>query len=143
MNKLIDLDDCLAKGLIKKSVASKEQALASITKAKTLLAEARGELEDERFNAAVIVGYLALLNSSRAILFRDGYRERSHACIARYLEAKYRDKIPKDYIDLLDHFRETRHEVQYEADYFAEAEGAKQIIEFAEKFIELIEGLLR
>ncbi len=143
MNGLIDLGECFEKGLIRKTVASNEQASASLKKARVMLEEARGDFEDERFNSTIVVAYLALLNASRAVLFRDGYRERSHACVARYLEAKYAGKIPKDYIDLLDYYRETRHEVQYETDYFAEAEAAKEIIEFAEKFVKLIENLLK
>ena len=129
--------------MIKKSVPSKEQALASLNKAKILLKESEGDCEDERFNSVIIVAYLVLLNASRALLFKDGYRERSHACVTRYIESKYKNQVPKDYIDLLDHYRETCHEVQYEADYFAEAETAKQIIEFADKFVNLVEELLK
>ncbi len=140
---LIDLEDCLAKGLIRKHIPSKEQAIASLNKAGILLMEAKADLEDERFNSATVIAYLSILTASRAVLFRDGYRERGHACVTRYLEAKYSDKISKDYISLLDHYRETRHDVQYEADYFAEAEDSEQIVEFAEKFVELVEKLLK
>ncbi|MBI5159706.1 HEPN domain-containing protein [Candidatus Micrarchaeota archaeon] len=140
---MIDLNECVEKGLIRKTVASKEQALAGLKKARVLLKEAEEDFEDERFNSTVVVAYLAILNAARAVLFRDGYRERSHACVARYLEAKYAGKISQDCIDLLDYFRETRHEVQYESDYFAEAEAAKQIAEFAGKFIKLVEELLK
>ena len=143
MKILINLDDCIKKGLIKKSIPSREQALASIEKAKQLLIEAQANLEGQHYNAATIVAYLSILNSCRAILFNDGFRERSHACVTRYLEEKHGDEIPSDYIDLLDHFRETRHDVQYEVDYFAEKEGAGHIVEFAEKFVKLMEKLLK
>jgi uncharacterized protein (UPF0332 family) len=139
---MIDLERCIAMGLIRKTVPSKEQAIASIEKAKRFLTEAKANLEDERFDSTVVIAYLAILNASRAFLFRDGYREKSHACITRYLEAKYSDKIPVEYIELLDHYRETRHDVQYEADYFSEQEGANQIVDFAEKFVKLAEKLL-
>lgn len=132
----------MAKGLIKKSPPSPEQARASIEKAKIMLMEAKADMADERFNSTVMIAYAAILNASRAILFRDGFRERSHACVVRYLESNYKSKISRDTIRLLDHFRETRHEVQYEASYLADAESASQIMEFAEKFIVQMEGIL-
>lgn len=139
---MIDLDGCIRKGLIKSAVPSKEQADASLKKAKRLLGEAEANLEDRHYDSALVVAYLAIFNSCRAILFKDGFRERSHACIARYLEERHSDEIPKDHIDLLDHFRETRHDVQYEADYFAEKETAEQIIGFAEKFLALAKKII-
>lgn len=120
-----------------------EQAIVSISKSKALLVEAKGDLEDERYNSATVVAYLVLLNCSRALLFKDGYRERSHACVARYLEVKYKNKIPQDFIMLLDHYRETRHDVQYEPDFSAEADGARQIVEFSDKFLKLVENLMK
>jgi uncharacterized protein (UPF0332 family) len=121
---LIDLDGCMAKGLIKKTSPSKEQAYASMEKAKILLREARADMEDGRFNSAVMIAYAAILNASRAV------------------ESRYQNKISKDQIILLDHYRETRHEVQYEASYLADEAAATQIIAFTERFISLIETLL-
>lgn len=56
------------------------------------------------------------VRSARAILFFDGYREKSHACIARYLEEKYtKNKLLENrWIELLDHYRELRHGDQYD-----------------------------
>ena len=138
---LINLDDCLKKGLIKKTAPSKEQALASIDKAKKLLEEAKADLEDERYNSATVIGYLSILNASKALLYKDGYREKSHMCVTRFIEAKYGDKLPKDTIHLLDHFRETRHEIQYDVDHYADKESSKEIVEFANEFVNLIEDL--
>ena len=133
----------MEKGLIRRMVKSERLAEASIKKAKVLLAEAKADLEDEHFNSAMVMAYTALLNSCRAILFKDGYRERSHACVARYLESKYRDKIPAEDIELLDYFRETRHDVQYDVDYLAERETAERIVDFTGRFIDLVEKLVK
>ncbi len=140
---MISLDDCLEKGLIKKTAPSKEQANSAISKAKVLLEEAKADSEDHRYNSAVMMAYAAMLNASRALLFRDGYRERSHACTIRYLEAGYKGKIPADSISLLDHYRETRHEVQYDSSYLADEDSAKNILRFAQGFITLVDSLLR
>ncbi|MFH1785477.1 MAG: HEPN domain-containing protein [Candidatus Micrarchaeota archaeon] len=139
---MIDLEECIKKGMIRKTHPSKNQALASIEKAKKFLEEAKAGHNDKRFNSAVLMAYLVVLNASRSILFRDGYRERSHACITRYLEEKYKNIIPLDTIYLLDHYRETRHELQYETDYMADEKGSAQILEFADKFVVLVEKLV-
>jgi len=140
---MIDLNECLRKGLIRKIAKSERLAEASIRKARILLAEGKADLKEEHFNSAMIMAYTALLNSSRAIMFKDGYRERSHACVARYLEAKYKDKIPVGDIELLDYFRETRHDIQYDVDYLAEKETVERIMEFAGRFLDLAEELIK
>jgi uncharacterized protein (UPF0332 family) len=139
---LISFDDCLKKGLIRKTAPSKEQALLSIDKSGKLLEEAKADLEDERFNSATVMAYLSILNSSKALLYRDGFREKSHACVTRYLEAKYSEKLSTEKINLLDHFRETRHDVQYDIEYMADNESSKQIVEFADEILHLIEEII-
>lgn len=129
--------------MIRKTEPSEKQAHESIKKARIFLSEAKADFEGGRFDAAMIIAYLALLNASRAILFRDGYREKSHICITRYLEIKYKEVFSVKYIEMLDHFRETRHDVQYEPDYFAEEEDANQILQFAEEFISIVEKLIK
>lgn len=132
----------MSEGLLRKATPSPEQAKAGLGKAKILLTEAKADLKDRRFNSSLMTAYAAILNAGRAVLFKDGFREKSHFCVARYLEAKHKDRFPKDCILLLDHFRESRHEVQYESSYLADEVSAKQIIEFADVFISSVEKLI-
>jgi len=81
--------DCIEKGLLRKVPSSKDKALQSINKAKKWLEEAKKTLAGEAFDSSVLASYMVMFHSARAILFRDGFRERSHACVARYLEEKY------------------------------------------------------
>lgn len=84
-----------------------------------------------------------MFHSTRTILFFDGYREKSHACIARYLEEKYVKKnlLEATWIELLDHYRELRHDDQYDLAFFATEEEAKSALESAFKFVERLENL--
>lgn len=116
--------------------------MASLAKSEKILEEAKADLEDERYNSATVMAYLSILNSSKALLYRDGFREKSHACVTRYLEAKYPNIFSAEQINLLDHFRETRHDVQYDIDYLADKESSGQIVQFAEELLELIEGII-
>jgi len=71
-----------------------------------------------------------MFHSARAVLFRDGRREKSHFCIARYLEEMYvkKGKLEREWIDLLDRLREMRHADQYDISYFATREEAKSAL---------------
>jgi uncharacterized protein (UPF0332 family) len=133
---LIDLKECIDKGLLRKTAPSREQARMCLEKAEQSLGDAKANLSEGRYDATVLLAYGALLSASRAMLFNDGMREKSHACVARYLEAKYGDKLGMKTIELLDAFRESRHEVQYSAAFRASKMQAREITEFAEEFLE-------
>ena len=81
--------DCIEKGLLRKIPASSDKAKQSIKKAEKWLEEARKTLNGKAFDSSVLASYMVMFHSARAILFHDGYREKSHACVARYLEEKY------------------------------------------------------
>jgi len=92
-----------------------------------------------------MASYLALFHSARAILFYDGFREKSHFCVARYLEEKYVKKglLEIVWVELLDHYRELRHDDQYSTSFFATEEESKKALEKAKEFIERMEKLLQ
>lgn len=140
---MISYKECLEAGLIKKIPPSIMQAKSQMEKANTLLGEAKTAVESKSPNSAVLAGYAAMFDAARALLFKDGYRERSHACVARYLEANYSDKLGSSFVHLLDEYREKRHKVTYSSEYYPTLDEAKALVKFAEQFIEKIEGLVR
>ncbi|MGC8961607.1 MAG: HEPN domain-containing protein, partial [Candidatus Bathyarchaeia archaeon] len=73
-----------------------------------------------------------------------GFREKSHYCLARYVEEKYVNtkRLTRVVVDLLDRFRELRHEDLYELEFSATEEDANEAIENAEIVIEEIEKLI-
>jgi uncharacterized protein (UPF0332 family) len=79
--------DCVEKGLLKKLPASEHNAIRSINKAESWLKEAKKSFQGEAYDSSVLSSYLAMFHSARAILFIDGYREKSHACIVEDLQA--------------------------------------------------------
>lgn len=145
MRELSSLEDCIDKGLLRRVPSSKNKAAESLKKAKVMLEEARANLNSMRINSAVIVAYLAIFNAAKAVLFRDGYREKSHACVARYLESKYaqKGKISFEHIALLDRFRSSRHATQYDVSYYPSKKEAEQMMDFAKDFIGKIENILK
>jgi uncharacterized protein (UPF0332 family) len=86
---LLRFKNCVEKGLLRKIPASEDNAIRSINKAESWLKEAEKSFQGEAYDSSVLSSYLAMFHSARAILFLDGYREKSHACVARYLEEQY------------------------------------------------------
>lgn len=89
--------------------------------------------------------YLAMFHSARAILFFDGFREKSHYCIARYLEEKYVQKKLLDikWVELLDYYRDMRHDDLYSISSFVTRREAEKALKSAKEFAETMKGLLK
>lgn len=142
MSSLIDFEDCLKAGLLKKGVPSLEQSKAALAKAKESLGDAKFVFQGKRHNATAMMAYLAMFNAARALLFKDGYREKSHACVARYVEAKYSGSFSVQQIEMLDIYREKRHDTQYSAVFNITEDDAAGMLKFAEEFIEKVEKII-
>ena len=140
-----DLDDIIERGLIRKIPASEENALKRIVKPKRWLKEAHKNLEYCLLDSCLVSSYSAMFRAARALLFRDGFRGKSHYCVARYLEEKYvkREKLPKLVVDLLDRFRNLRHTDLYQLDFFVTKEEAEEAIKSAEIVIREITRLTK
>lgn len=136
--------DCIEKGLLKKLPASEDNAVRSIKKAESWLKEAEKSFQGEAYDSSVLSSYLAMFHSARALLFLDGYREKSHACVARYLEEHYvrKRKLEKKWVELLDHHREIRHNDQYDLSFYSSDEEAKEALESAGQFLQRMKHLL-
>lgn len=140
-----DIDKLIELKLLRKIPQSMEKAKESIHTAESWLKEAEKNLRSEAFNSCILTSYLVMFHSARAILFKDGFREKSHFAVARYLENKYVNKklLEKKWIDVLDHYRETRHEDQYGVVFLVTEEEAKRALQSAEEFLERMKRLLR
>jgi uncharacterized protein (UPF0332 family) len=135
---------CLEKGLLRKIPASEDNAERSINKAASWLEESKKTYKSKAYDSSVMASYLAMFHSARAVLFFDGYREKSHACVARYLEDTYVNgkKLEKKWVDLLDHHREIRHENQYDLSFFSSDEDARNALISAETFLQRMQDLI-
>ncbi|MBL7080827.1 HEPN domain-containing protein [Candidatus Bathyarchaeota archaeon] len=118
-------------------------AEGSIGAAQRWIEEAETGLRSGALNSSVLSSYLAMFHSARAMLFRDGYRERSHYCVARYLEERYvkRGLLEARWVELLDHHRETRHASQYDVSFHVPETEATASLETAKRFVERMTAL--
>ena len=144
MNDELDLEECWKKGLLKKIKFKKWLVSNSIKTAKRNLQNAKQSFLAGIYDGAVFFAYMGMFHAAKAILFRDGIRERSHKCIILYLKEKYEKSgiIPSYLIHVLDSHRIERHEIVYGFEFVATKEDAEVAIEDAKEFIGQIERLL-
>ena len=136
--------DCIKEGKLRKIPASKGKADESIKAAERWLDEAEKNHNNKAFNSSVMSSYLAMFHSSRSILYFDGYREKSHYCVARYLEENYAKKglLENRWIEIMDYARDLRHDDQYSTSFFATKEESENALKTAKSFLERMKKLL-
>jgi uncharacterized protein (UPF0332 family) len=138
-------NDCMREGLLRKIPPSKDKATQSLKKAREWFKEAENSLNGDAFSSSILASYMVMFHAARTILFFDGFREKSHVCVARYLEEKYvkTGKLDKKWVELLDHSREIRHNDQYDLSFFSTKEEAGNALMSANDFLGAIDNLFK
>jgi len=83
------LDECFQKGLLKRISPDMVNADRSIKLSIENIEDAVENFSIHRYRVVVILSYTAMFHAARAILFRDGIKERSHECIPVYIVEKH------------------------------------------------------
>lgn len=137
------MEDCFKKGLLRRVEPSLTKSKDSITEAREWLSEAMKNKASEAYKSAISSLYLAIFHSARAVLFRDGVREKSHYCVGVYLE-KYVDEgvLEEDWVLIFDRIRSIRHTDQYSFQTHPSKEEVDSGIDIAGKFVDRMEKLL-
>jgi len=141
---LFDFNECVKRGLIRKTVPSRGKARKSLEASLKWLEESEKNFQSNALRSSLLSAYLAVFHAARSILFFDGYREKSHACIARYLEEKYvrSGLLEPKWVEMLDHFRETRHTDQYSFNFFTSEDESEDTIKKSREFVFRMKKLL-
>ncbi len=137
--------ECLDKGLLRKIESNIKRAKSSIE-----TAEERVEHAEELFNAkfyedSIISSYTSMFHSSRALLFKDGYEERSHFALCIYISEQYNLVIENRFITELNSLRLARHDLIYGLEKSKEIQEseAEDIIGTAKEYLEIIKKLIK
>ncbi len=109
----MDIAECLQKGLLKKDKTSLEKAARSLEIAQTKAEKAKELARLGILDMAEVNAYSSMFHASRALLFRDGFKERSHYAIYVYLKEKYETMLEPKFMNELNVLRLERHEIFY------------------------------
>ncbi len=139
MKKLLEL------GLLRKIPPCSKKAEESIKTAESWLIEAENNLRNGAFRSCILSSYLAMFHAARSILFLKGFREKSHFAVARFLEDTFVESglLEREWVEILDYYREVRHEDQYSTEFIVSEEEAERAFENAEEFVERMKELLK
>ena len=144
MNHLTRLDECYERGLLRKVAASNDKAIQALAQALEWVNEAGYDCDAGSLRSALMAAYMGYFHAARAVLFRDGVREKSHYCIGVYLES-YREMgmLEDEWVLQFDRMRGLRQNDQYGLGARPTFEEVRQAVADAGKFIQRIELLLK
>ena len=141
------LKDCYEKGLLRKRRPDLLKSKRATELAKSDLDRAARLMESEFYMESRLLSYTGMFQAARALLFKDGAFERSHACVVEYLRVNHTKKhiLDINYVNWLDSLRVERHETLYGLDIIdvskEEAEDAlSKGLKFVEKIIAILEN---
>ena len=133
---------CLEKAKIKKFSQGKILAPRELKLATEDLKIAKETFKDKNYKWSVIQTYYSMFHSARALLYNQGYRERSHFCLVEAIRSLY---VEKDLIDifLLEALIEAKN-LREAADYYGNYSSinAEKLFKKAERFLEKAKELI-
>ncbi|NYZ73939.1 HEPN domain-containing protein [Candidatus Micrarchaeota archaeon] len=109
----MSLEECFGKGLLKKDKPDIAKARLSLKVAKENLEDARSQLEAGLYKWTFIAAYTSMFHAARALLYKDGMKERSHFCLCMYVKERYQGRIEARYLNEFNMLREQRHRIMY------------------------------
>lgn len=144
MVKATSVEQCIAQGLLREGVPDLEKALRSLKTARHKLKLARMEVDARIYENAVISAYTSMFHAARALLYRDGFKERSHYALFVYLSEKYEDKLEKKYFYEFETLRLQRHELMYGLEDVpgVSKPEARDVLCTVEEFITAVDDLI-
>lgn len=108
------------------------------------LEEARITFQAGAYRSALVAAYMAYFHAARAVLFRDGLREKSHGCILLYLGSYVqRGLVDHIWVEMFDQVMSLRHEDQYTLGAEPFPGEIKSILENAPRFIQIMEQIIK
>ena len=134
------LNECFKEGLLRKTKPSKQYAIKSLETSLNYIQNAKDNFEMKNNNLVIFCSYTAMFHSARALLFKDGIKERSHLCIVSYIRETFPEL--RNLSNQLDAYRRNRHNTLYGLDFLISDYEAQQAIKDAEQFYKQIEKMI-
>ncbi len=141
--KKYDLKEALGKNKIISFPAGPSLISKELEAAKEDLFDAKDLFSRERFKSATTLAYYTIFHTARALLYKKGYREKSHIQLGFAIKAFYVDKglLPQEYYDNFIQALDFRELADYKSKFSKET--AERNIQAGEEAIRSTEGLLK
>ncbi len=139
-----EIEKLIREEQLKKDKSDIRKAKRSVETAEFFIEKAKKLFDLKIFDLSLVESYSAMFHSARALLFRDGFKERTHYAVYAYIKNKYKDNIPFKFINELNSLRLERHEFFYNIEKRNEIEEveAESALQVAGEFIKVAKNLL-
>ena len=128
--------DCFKKRLLRNIAPDKHKMKKALEMAEVKKERAEDLFSNEFYEESIVSSYTSMFQAARALLFRDGIIEKSHACVVAYIKEHYAQTLGQDRINWLDTYRLERHESMYGLEKSTiEKNEAEDALEKSEKFL--------
>lgn len=120
-------------------------ALADLEQAEFFLNEAFDLVSLKKKEMAALALYNAVFHAGRALLFKDGIREKSHFCLQKYLETHYEkaNLLSSADLSLFDLLRGIRLDIQYSVSKPKFEQNLTELYDRTETFVEKSKKLVQ
>lgn len=134
--------NCLERQQITKDNAAENFVAKEIKAAENDLFRAGESLKAKDYKWTTIQSYYAAFHSARALLYSQGYRERSHYCLIQAIRALFVDRKKMDgrILRQFEKIKTLREKADYELEF--SQTGAKEALRVAEEFLKGAKKLL-
>ena len=140
----MNLEECFEKRLIRNAPRDRLKCEKAIEMAQRAIMQAEKLKEHGFYEQVILYSYTAMFQGARALLFKDGFVEKSHYCVVEYLKSHYvqSGKLEQRHIHWLDTYRIERHETLYGLEIMdVNEKDANAAVSSAKDFLEAIRRL--
>ena len=136
------IEDLIKKGKLKRAAISEEMYKKEYGISEKDLESAKKSFEDENYKWATIQAYYAVFHGVRALVYKSGYREESHAAMKTAFKELYIDNgvIPSKVYYVLERGMDLREIADYKETY--SKDGAETLITGVSEAIKIIKGFI-
>jgi uncharacterized protein (UPF0332 family) len=138
-----EFQECLKRKKIREFSRGKELFQKELDTAQKDLDSANTSFDNKNYKWSTIQSYYSMFHSSRALLYSNNYREKSHFCLIVALRTLYVDKnlLPNSLIENLQKAKMLRENADYYDDWSESAAESllKSAVEFLSKAKEILQ----
>lgn len=137
------IDDLLRKGKLKRAAISEEMYIKEYSISEKDLESAKKSFEDENYKWATIQAYYAVFHAVRALVYKSGYREESHAAMKTAFKELFVDNgiVPQKVYSVLERGMDLREMADYKETY--SKDGAEALITGVAEAVGMIKDFLK
>ena len=137
----VDLKECLEKRKLVRFPLAKKLVEREINQAKSDLADSKDSLEVKKYKWATIQAYYSMFHTARSLIYRKGYREKTHYALVVALKNFCLEKgeISQETLNNFQTAKNLREDADYHAKY--SRQGAESLIQTAENFLNSVKEI--